>query len=383
MNARCRMAAAKLWLAAGLAVGCTTIVNAQLSTSLGGGGPLSAPLDSDLNGLDSTVAPIPSSTIEPGANNLLNPDSRELPYDAIGASIDATLMSPSATQFYPLLLSRSAYQLDTQQKDATRFTGLHTQIPANIIDVITRKPEWLGSSAVASSFAQKPAFSANSLLARFSQGSRSARQLSEMRGNLSGTLGQQSSVGGSTPIGGSATSPAMPDSLQLSQGTAQMQMRQSANANNRNDLLLGNGATPKSGGRTSSSHLVAEPDKPDISPLESPSFGNLPTMTVGESPFENLSQGNFLTPDITRIARPRYGREKGGTFSDRARSENSTVLQSGFPLSGMKNQEISPGASRLMKLSSSKKVERGPKWHNPILQQMETGSNLDRGSPLY
>src|ERR1700758_5129408 len=115
-----------------LAMVYSAIACAQLSTSL------SQPLDTNLNGLDSTVAPTPSTQIESGANNLMTLDEHILPYDAIGASIVATPLDPSTTQYFAI--SRMPFQVDSTVKDVTIITGQHPRSAINLVDVISRRP---------------------------------------------------------------------------------------------------------------------------------------------------------------------------------------------------------------------------------------------------
>jgi hypothetical protein len=126
-----------------LAIFCISLGNAQRSSSLGGS--VSAPPDTNLSGLTSTVAPIPSTVIEPGANNFLTPEEHVSPYDAVGASIIATPLSPAVIQSY--VVSRVPFQVDNSLRDASIVTGLHHVQPVNIVDIIARKSQGSGFSS--------------------------------------------------------------------------------------------------------------------------------------------------------------------------------------------------------------------------------------------
>ncbi len=115
---------------------CTIFAGAQVS------GTLSQPLDSNL--FDSK-APAPSATVEPGANSLMSTDEHVLPYDSIGASLSATPISADITQYNAL--SRIPFQVDNSIRDATLATGLHTQIPVNVVELIGRSAARTGSSS--------------------------------------------------------------------------------------------------------------------------------------------------------------------------------------------------------------------------------------------
>lgn len=355
-----------------LALMCTAIAGAQLSTSTGGS--LSNPLDTNLGGPDSGAATTLSGAIEPGANNLMTPEDRVLPYDAIGASIEATTMSPSATQFYPLMFSRIPYQVDSTLKDATFLTGQRIAIPANIVDIITRKPDKLGLSAPATSFGPTSALSSALLQGKGPQG---------MGADLSATFAQQSrwKAGGSTAAQqainapASSTWPAQQQSAQPSDmGTISLKGWSKGN-----DLLLkkkdnGQGVGPNTGSST--------PDKTQDysrSPLEAPpAYGDQPSITVADSPFENLGTYSFLNPDITR-ASPRRSLSRREKMSSREKEKMLAASRTGQGFSmRVKSREMSPDETRLKKLSSGGETLAKPKWHNPILQQMETEANPNR-----
>src|SRR5579862_7428842 len=107
----------------------TTFAGAQLSTSVGNS--VSPTLDTGL----SSVAPTTSTEIEPGASNLLTPDER-VPYDSIGANLDATPLSPAQLQYG--LVSRMPFQVDNSLKDATVLTGQRSQLATRISGMLGR-----------------------------------------------------------------------------------------------------------------------------------------------------------------------------------------------------------------------------------------------------
>lgn len=382
---------------------CGAFAAAQLSTSVGGS--LSQPLDSSIYGGNTAAAPTSSTSLEPGANNLLAPEDRVLPYDSIGASIVATRMTPSVTQFYPLLLNRTPYQIDNSLKDATYVTGLRQVIPANIIDIIARKPGKLASPFQVSSFGPAPGSSTVPL---------PESALPGVNSNLAGEASQQSfwRVGGSTAALTANSFPSMAaltaNSLPFSQ-ESQQQSGQPLNSTKTADLkglgrtngviLSRKGLTQgKQAGATSGS--TVQPPDSSRSPLEAPDGDQSSIAVEVASPFESLDQSSFLNPDITLATPPRHLSRRAeemlsraGTLSEsRIGSELSTREWSEFQptsqlainrrLSGrsrmMKNRELSPDQMRLMKLSSGNNAVRKPKWHNPILEQMETGANPNR-----
>ncbi|HYK34995.1 hypothetical protein [Alloacidobacterium sp.] len=362
----------KLFLLLGAwAVSALMIYGQELST------PLSPSLSS---GLNSNVAPTTSQEIEPGANNLLTPEERVLPYDAIGASIVATSMSPSITQFYLLLLSRSPYQIDSTLKDATFLTGIPQVIAANITDVITRKPQKVGQTIPTLSFGVASALS-TALQGKLTPGA-------------SGDLSKATAPQSYWRAGGSMAALAAINSLQAPTETTQQQPGQSSDLSQTTikDSIKSNGLVLKKKDKDAvhgvGSNVQAQStDKTadySRSPLEAPAYGDQGLTTVADSPFEGLDQRSFLNPDVTLASPLRFlstrrekipSREKmlaasqsGQEFSIRSRTGRQSTNRS------MKDREMSPDQSRLTKLSPGREAAK-PKWHNPILQQWESGAN--------
>lgn len=401
--------------------------SAQLSTSVGS--PLSQPLDPNMYGGDTAAAPTSSKSIEPGANNLLAPEDRQLPYDSIGASIVATRMNPSVTQMYSQLLSRTPYQVDNTVWDATHLTGLHQTLPINITDITNRSSGNLASPALASSFS--PALGnalsevSKNLSEKGSQQSfwRVGASTAALTANslpLSNSLPQSAfPIGSDNPSGessqqsalrtGASTAALTINSPSLSQETGQQPGRTLVlNKDALKGLNKGNGHILTDKGLTQSqqtgsgSQSMTKALDYSRSPLEVPSREDQSAITVeAASPFESLDQNNFLNPDINLASPPRHLSRRaeailskmGISSESRAASEFSRKEWSELqPTAGlamnrnllsdrtrvMKHHDLSPDQTRIMKLSSRTTAVTKPKWHNPILQQMETGVTSDR-----
>jgi hypothetical protein len=334
----------------------TTPARAQLSTSVGGS--MSLPLDSNLDGLDSTVAPVPSGEIEPGANSLMIPDERVLPYDAIGASIAATPMSPAVTQVYTL--TRDLYQIDNALRDETIITGLHSPPPVKIIDAIPRNLRRSGASAPVASFGNSSMFFTGS----------SKEKTLGITDNLQGSIPQQSSW----KVGAAAAALAV-NPIQTSQEEAQQSGSSLTTKENSGNLLK---KKKTQGEKTESNRQSTEqPHDYSTNPLEAPAYGDQNAETT-TSPLERQYQSSYLNPDITLASRHsavgKTSQKESAATLFSAQRQSGIQASSGI-LTG-RNQGISRTKSRAMK-SSSLKAEQPTKirWHNPILQQMEDEAN--------
>jgi len=347
-------------------------VAAQLSTSL------SSSLDTDLNGLDSSVAPIPSSEIEPGANNLAAPEDRQLPYDALGASVVATTMDPTVNQYSTI--TRTAYQLDSTVRDVTQLTGLHQHLPTSIIDVIAAKGESIGTStqfridsslasvrsgapgiSLASSFGIKknivspPAASANSL--------NLSRQTETPAG--SAAVSTPYALPSAMPLNGSATESGDKSKDSTSQADSTLQ------AHKRSDTRRGNGsgsASPRSEEQSQDQNQNQDYSR---SPLERIDISSTELVQEADNPFRDLGETSFLKPDITLTSSSRQPKSKPAYKTPSHNDNASARLKS-----PTRETHLSSAEARLLKrqepgMSRPKK----PKWRNPILQQMEEVSN--------
>jgi hypothetical protein len=343
---------------------CTLFAGAQVS------GSLSQPLDSNL----STVAPTTSTEIEPGASNLMTPDEHVLPYDSIGASLSATPISADITQYNAL--SRMPFQIDNSIRDATLATGLHAQIPINVVELIGRSAARTGSS---SSSLQ----SSSSLINPFSTSAASSLE------GKSALIGSGLKVGANAPVSswrigsmGSSLAidplpppPTPPAPLKLvGEETSQEKGKTTGKSGS------GKGSGSGSGKDAGSSPADQDQDY-SRSPLEAvtSSSGGLEGGTQNSaSPFKQLDQENFLNPDITSASsRPGTSPSSSYQSSLRSSSMNSRKsLLSGHSLNSQNGTNpISPDEARLMRHNLSEQRSKRKKWHNPILQQMEDNAN--------
>ena len=382
---------------------CTIFAGAQIS------GSLSQPLDSNL----SAVAPTTSTEIEPGANSLLTPDEHVLPYDSIGASLNATLLSADVTQYNTL--SRMPFQIDNSIRDATLATGLHTQTPINVVELIERSAVRTGSSSslqTSSSLVNPFSTSAASSLE-----GKSALMGSGLKSgvNTAASTWRIGSMGSSLAIDPLPPPPTPPAPLKLvgeetpqgnekatgqsgsgnvsgnryGSGSANASgSRYSSRSGNRPGSGSGNGSGSGSGQDAGSSPADQEQDY-SRSPLETvtSSSGSSEGETQNSSsPFKQLGQESFLNPDITSASpRPRTSSSSYQSSSYQSSLRSSSMnsrksLLSGHSLSSENsengtNPRISPDEARLMKHNLSDQRSKRKKWHNPILQQMEDNAN--------
>lgn len=330
----------------------TMLASTQLSSQVGG--PVSAPLDTDLNGLNSNVAPIPSSTIEPGANSLLTPDEHVLPYDAIGASIVATPLNPVTLSN---ALSRVPFQVDSSLRDASIITGLHPAPTGGIVDIITRKSAKSGASSLRQS-------------SRLNFSASTQSSLASLHGNSSGFNSSSTSQQSFWRVG--ASSPVVQASQQS--GTASSDI---------NELSLQNKNRVSQAGYNSAPRGKKERDY-STSPLEKVATADQGSTDTSASPFGGLDQKSFLDPDITSPVYPHKAstRRAATLFTGRSQSGSFTRRSYGFPdrgtKLGMRDRGTSNKMSGLTNLSPGTRQAGKPKWHNPILQQMEAEANSVR-----
>jgi hypothetical protein len=370
---------------------CTIFAGAQIS------GSLSQPLDSNL----SAVAPTTSTEIEPGANSLLTPDEHVLPYDSIGASLNATLLSADVTQYNTL--SRMPFQIDNSVRDATLATGLHTQTPINVVELIERSAVRTGSSSslqTSSSLVNPFSTSAASSLE-----GKSALMGSGLKSdvNTAASTWRIGSMGSSLAIDPLPPPPTPPAPLKLV-GEETPQGNEKATGQSGSGNVSGNrygsGSANASGSRYSSrsgnrpgsgsgqdagSSPADQEQDYSRSPLETvtSSSGSSEGETQNSSsPFKQLGQESFLNPDITSASpRPRTSSSSYQSSSYQSSLRSSSMnsrksLLSGHSLNSQNGTNpISPDEARLMRHNLSEQRSKRKKWHNPILQQMEDNAN--------
>lgn len=332
---------------------CAEIARAQLSGSVGGS--LSPSLDSNLNGMGSSAAPTPSNTIELGANNLMTPAERILPYDPTGASIMSTLMSPWPMQFYQP--SRTPYQVDNSLKDVTIVTGLHPPLPLNITDVITRKSDKFRSSSQSlSSVTNLPVAATIPPAEPQSAGS-----------NVQEGMEPQSFW----RVGASATVTAINPVQPFSEPTPTSEQPSNSTADNKTSIKK-KPKIPLDEMTSMPGSTSAAPPDYSRSPLEA-SYEDRSAASVTGGPFRSLDQSSFLDVGISARSLRR------NTSSTRQKAANlfgdQTQLTTQARISDtIHDQNMNTAQSRLAKHSVKTEQTKRPKWHNPILQQMENNA---------
>jgi hypothetical protein len=335
----------------------TMLASAQLSSPVSGS--LSEPLDTNIYGLDSGVAPTTSSTITPGANSLLTPDEHVLPYDAIGASIVATPLNPSLSQ--SSAVGRLPFQVDNSLRDASIITELHSGQPGNIVDSINRKSIKLGASQPQSSWSTVNSSSRSSL------GSLPGISAS----GLSGTSMRQRSF---WSVG--STSAALrinpPDPSPTSQQSGKA--LKDTNGISLQDKKLSGQSERDSGPQPEKARDYSR------SPLEKVA-ADQGSIDTSASPFD-LDKRNFLNPDITSASSPHKTSMRGTSTSSTSRVQSGSFARRS---SGLLEQRKTPDArDRRASNNASRATNLGadqvgkPKWHNPVLQQMEDKANSAR-----
>ena len=377
-----------------LGILCTTFAGAQVSTSLSG------PLDSNLSGLDSNVSPIPTNEIVSGANNVGTPDEHILPYDAIGASLAATPLSPAITQYNTI--SRVPFQVDVSLRDSTILTGLHLQVPTNVVDVIGRSSARSGSSSSIESKINLTTSGTSPL-----QGGPALQGGSWTAGGsiIPASSWRVGSMGSATAMNSMLPAPTTqpPTSSHLvgeDASSPQTVVKQSKTGDKTTSHLVGEDVSSpqtiveqsNTGGKSTSQQVDQRQDY-SRSPLEKveSSLGENPDATQSSaSPFRQLDQGSFLNPDVTLSHPPTSSYHSSSSYQSTSSSQSSTRTQSSI-LNARKNlmvgnsrnsgnrlnPSISNDEERLMRHTSRDKAKKN-KWHNPILQQMEDNADVNQ-----
>ena len=401
-----------------LGILCTTFAGAQVSTSLSG------PLDSNLSGLDSNVSPIPTNEIVPGANNVGTPDEHILPYDAIGASLAATPLSPAITQYNAII--RVPFQVDVSLRDSTILTGLHQQVPTNVVDVIGRSSARSGSSSSIESKINLTTSGTSPL-----QGGPALQGGSWTAGGsiLPASSWRAGSMGSAAAMNSMLPAPTTqpPTSSHLvgeDASSPQTVMEKSKTVDKTTSHLVGEDVSSpqtvveqsNTGGKSTSQQVDQRQDY-SRSPLEKveSSLGENPDATQSSaSPFRQLEQGSFLNPDVT-LSHPSTSSyhssssyqstssyhssssyqstssyHSSSSYQSTSSYHSSTRRQSSI-LNARKNlivgnsrnsgnrlnPSISNDEARLMRQTSRDQAKKN-KWHNPILQQMEDNAGVNQ-----
>lgn len=350
----------RLICVATLAISSITVMRAQLSA------PLSPSLDSNLNGLGSDVAPIPSSELAPGANNLLTPDEHQLPYDAIGANVTATMMDPTVIQYYSL--SRTPSQIDNSIRDSSYFTGQTPRTPLNLVDFLGRRTIGFLSSPQSSAATNLNTGSiASSAGVGITDSFRMRMNNTQMQGGILRLApSMQGSAANATALttpystqSPSLIAPAMPVASNTSQATTGSKKNSEKRARNSQELHS-----------SSQDHPLDE----SRSPLEATDTSLSDYGSAADvSPFPDLNQMSFLNPDIMLTAQHtrsfRKDSKKARVAGKAQRTNNPLDRLNRFSIEDRTVSSTTPILDRQQ--DQGKK----PKWHNPILQQMEDGSN--------
>ena len=389
-----------------LGILCTTFAGAQVSTSLSG------PLDSNLSGLDSNVSPIPTNEIVPGANNVGTPDEHILPYDAIGASLAATPLSPAITQYNAII--RVPFQVDVSLRDSTILTGLHQQVPTNVVDVIGRSSARSGSSSSIESKINLTTSGTSPLQggpALQGGGWTAGGSIIPASSWRAGSMGSATAMNSMLPA--PTTQPPTSSHLVGEDASSPQTVVEKNKTGDKttSHLVSEDASSPQTVGEQSNtggkatSQQVDKPQDYSRSPLEKveSSLGENPDATQSSaSPFRQLEQGSFLNPDVT-LSHPSTSSyhssssyqstssyHSSSSYQSTSSYHSSTRRQSSI-LNARKNlivgnsrnsgnrlnPSISNDEARLMRQTSRDQAKKN-KWHNPILQQMEDNAGVNQ-----
>ena len=337
--------------------------------------PVSGPVSNNLDQATSQIAPETSTEIEPGASSLVLTDNQTIPFDSIGASLSSTLMSPD--QDFATQLRQPLTTVDTSIRDATYIMGVKPRLPYNVVDRIDRRAMQSGSMPAAPSLMSS--FTAGNTAVGGMTGSFSltpgVSAASALSGNIANRIGAVPAIlSASTRARGSAqpgngTIPG-PNDAELQSAARKMQQKRQA--------LFPSSGVGSSGSGAGASDNSIMPDDPSRSPLEV-SLETLPSDT-SQSPLEMGPDESFLHPDIMRPFSPQSIGARGG---HRGQNANDRRLNDSFDHShtfGNSSNSFESAEARLRSRLSSR-AQRSldldstrikPKWHNPLLQNLDT-----------
>ena len=361
---------------------------AQLSAPLSSG--VSGPLDQNLNGLDSEVSPIPSTEVVPGANNLMNGDEHTLPFDSVGASVFSTTMNPFTTT--STVVSNAQSQVDGLLKDSTHLTS-----GSSLLSSGRSSTGILGSKSTpfaASSPSSLPAAKLTISASIFSISTKAAKENSGERGEKVQGLSLPMSNGSNL----SSTR------VNRANATSTVEDTNSGSASDR-DSDTGKGSTAKkrragtihTANRESSGDQTSPDQQPrdfSISPLEQTQrYGDQDqssSSSKDKGHFRSLATSSFLSPDIfSSTLQPRQATTNQNQLSNEQKLYGMHDLSSSQLRAAMRKQKRTGGVKdtssqlggigQLSQTRSQRRLQRQqrPKWHNPILQQMENSDSQD------
>jgi hypothetical protein len=370
---------------------------------------ISGPVSQNLSQSNTTVAPTSSTEIVPGANNLLNPDDRKPVPDSTGSDIRATTMSPIDVTSY--VVGSSATQVDGALKDSSNLSGSLLQALIGRLG----KGQAGTNSALATS-------TANSFSSTLHAENLSSFTVSTTKNALPSNQPGETAIGSSWRVGTSSSSlsagmlagingnktadninksnqPSVPGSV--SDNASMENEPKTLKVVGEQDTVEKTAAarSERAPGKIASSHVrsSAAPSasadangdatqalKSSQSPLERADISEQDSEKVKEDagPFKNLASENFLDPDIfaktvqngssTYSSSTRNQRNENQSSSrlDRLRSSSRRSRREGEERTSATDDQFDQ--TRTMSRSERRlQKERRPRWHNPILQQME------------
>jgi hypothetical protein len=360
------------------AIACVAVLSAQAQYDTLSD-PLSDPIGANLALSDTTVAPSSSGIVVPGANNLLEPDERVPLLDATGSTLISTRMTPANRG--SLAVSKTSSQVDGALKDSLILAASQQALSSGVS----------GSSALQGATSSSATASSSFSTGRLGVSSSSSFSVASNRGmSTSGNAALNSSwrVGTKTN--------AIPDLLAA---------RISAVTNSKTDdsttmaplKVVGAGDLPTQTSTAGSSvadkarDRNAAPSREPSSKTKERDFSKSPLERQIESttddqdpgdvsPFKSLGTTSYLDPNIfspTTPSMPSGNQEQSFTGNQSATNNLLSSAQRS------RKRRKATGTTQLdstessIETKSERRLQRmqRPKWHNPILQQMEDGSS--------
>jgi len=366
------------------AIACVAVLSAQAQYDTLSD-PLSDPIGANLALSDTTVAPSSSGIVVPGANNLLEPDERVPLLDATGSTLVSTRMTPANRG--SLAVSKTSSQVDGALKDSLILAASQQALSSGVS----------GSSALQGATSSSATASSSFSTGRLGVSSSSSFSVASNRGM---STSENAALNSSWRVGTKTN--AIPDLLAARISAATVK---TTNSNSKTDdsttmaplKVVGAGDLPTqtstagSSGADKARDRNAAPSREPSSKTKERDFSKSPLERQIESttddqdpgdvsPFKSLGTTSYLAPNIFSPSTPSMpsGNQEQSFTGNQSATNNllSSAQRSRKRRKATGTTQLDSTESSI-ETKSERRLQRmqRPKWHNPILQQMEDGSS--------
>lgn len=349
----------KLWLAA------VCILPAAMAGAQNVSAPLSTPLDSTA----SSVAPTTSTEIVQGAGNLMVTVTRTPPMDATGANIFSTAMNPFARSD---ATSQTPSQLDGALKDSILMTSIGSQgAPGAASSHRSQQLPGVASASMTSSFSAR---SASSSAAAKRTGTDNLSTGDNAQGSSWRPASRSISVHADiAPGAGQGTEAAKPFSIAGEQSsrktgtTGKTAQDGKTQAKSRTQPLQAGQQQDARGTSSETSHFSWDHQQAEME-----------RSTGDATPFKDLDNSSYLNTNIFAPATSAQPLSSGTkSYYSRRPESRKRGTAAASRLSALNETGMQRQAIELRRAERSRRQPK-PKWHNPILEQMDINNSQDQ-----